>query len=144
MLDVIRDMPFITAILAGILGQMVKVVSFLVVEKRVNYKRFVQTDGAPNLDTTTFSALTVAVGMAGGFDSIVFALAVCITAIILVDTMNVKNAASRQAEAVGLLLEGLRRNRSKGTPRNRGNSYTPVDVFSGVVLGVLFALFVYE
>ena len=144
MLDVVRDLPFITAILAGALGQMVKVVSFLIVEKRVNYRRFVQTDGAPNLHTTTFSALTVAVGMAAGFDSIVFALAVCVTAIVLVDTMNVRNAASRQAEAVGLLLDGLRRNRSKGTPKRQGYSYTPVDVFSGVLIGVLFALLVYD
>jgi hypothetical protein len=142
--DVIRNMPFITAIMAGLLGQMVKVISFLIAEKRVDYRRFVQTDGAPNLHSTTFSALTVAVGMTAGFDSIVFALAVCMTAIILVDTMNVKNAASRQAEAVGLLLERLRRNRSHGVPRIRGNSYSPVDLFSGVLLGVLFALFVYE
>jgi uncharacterized protein len=144
MLDVVRDMPFITAILAGALGQIVKVVSFLVVEKRVNYRRFVQTDGAPNLHTTTFSALTVAVGSTAGFDSIVFALAVCITAIILVDTMNVRNAASRQAEAVGLLLEGLRRKGPKVASKRQGYSYTPIDVFSGVLLGVLFALFVYD
>jgi acid phosphatase family membrane protein YuiD len=143
MLDVVRDMPFITAILAGILCQMVKVVSFLVLEKRVNYRRFVQPDGAPNLHSATFSALTVAVGLAGGFDSIVFALSVCMTAIVLVDTMNVRNAASRQAELVELLLERLRRKGSKGTPKRLGNSYTPVDVLSGVLLGVLFALVVY-
>ncbi len=85
------------------------------------------------------TALTIAVGMAEGFDSVVFGLALCLTSIILVDTMNVKNARSRQAEAVALLLERLRGHRSMDGTR-RKNSYTPVDVFSGVILGVVFAL----
>lgn len=140
MLELIRPMPFIVAIAAGMVAQAVKVVSFIVVEKRVNYKRFVQADGTPNLHGTTFSALTVAVGMSAGFDSLVFGLALCITSIILVDTMNVKNATSRQAEAVDQLMERLR-GRGPGAPR--GNSYTPIDVFSGVVLGGTFAFFVY-
>jgi hypothetical protein len=139
MLDIIRDMPFVVAILAGIFAQVVKVVSFLVMEKRVDYRRFVETDGMPNMHSTTFSALTIAVGFAAGFESVVFGLVLCLTSIVLVDTMNVKNARSRQAEAVSLLLERLRGHRSK-TGERRRNSYTPVDVLSGVVLGAVFAL----
>jgi len=143
MLNVIHDMPFVVAILAGIFGQIVKVVSFIIVEKRVDYRRFVETDGMPNTHSTTFSALTVGVGLTGGFDSVVFGLALCLTSIILVDTMNVKNARSRQAEAVALLLERLRGHRSKDGTR-RKNSYTPVDVFSGVILGAVFAILFHQ
>lgn len=140
MLDTIRQMPFIIAIAAGVIAQAVKVVSFLIVEKRVNYRRFVQADGAPNLHSTTFSALTIAIGRTAGFDSVVFGLALCMTSIILVDTMNVKNAASRQAEAVELLMSRLR---GRAVKTIRGNSYTPIDVFSGVVLGGIFCMIVY-
>ncbi len=140
MLETIRQMPFIVAIVAGILAQAIKVISFLIVEKRVNYRRFVQADGAPNLHSTTFSALTVAVGRTAGFDSVVFGLALCMTSIILVDTMNVKNAASRQAEAVQLLTSRLRGRTARSS---RGNSYTPIDVLSGVALGGAFCLIVY-
>jgi len=143
MINAIRDIPFMVAILAGVFGQMVKVVSFLVMEKRVDYRRFVETDGMPNMHSTTFSALTVAVGITEGFDSVVFGLALCLTAIVLVDTMNVKNARSRQAEAVALLLERLRGHRSKGGKR-RKYSYTPIDVVTGVILGAVFALLVYQ
>ncbi len=142
--DAIRDMPFVVAILAGLLGQTAKVISFLIVEKRVNYRRFVQADGAPNTHTTTFSALAVAVGKTAGFDSVVFALAVGITSIVLVDTLNVRNAASRQAEAVEVLLKRLRGDRSKPLGGRAGYSYTPLDVFSGVLLGVLFAFSAYR
>jgi hypothetical protein len=143
MFDLIRDMPFVVAILAGVFAQIVKVVSFLVMEKRVDYRRFVETDGMPNMHGTTFSALTIAVGLTAGFGSVVFGLVLCLTSIVLVDTMNVKNAQSRQAEAVALLVERLRGRRWAAGERRR-NSYTPLDVFSGVVLGVVFALLFYH
>ena len=143
MLNAIREMPFVVAILAGILAQAAKVVSFLIVEKRVDYRRFVETDGMPNMNSTTFSALSVAVGLTAGFDSVVFGLALCLTSIVLVDTMNVKNAQSRQAEAVALLLERLRGHR-QGRGDRRKYSYTPLDVFSGVIIGAVFALVVYH
>jgi hypothetical protein len=136
-------MPFVVAILAGVFAQIVKVVSFLVMEKRVDYRRFVETDGMPNMHGTTFSALTIAVGLTAGFGSVVFGLVLCLTSIVLVDTMNVKNAQSRQAEAVALLVERLRGRRWAAGERRR-NSYTPLDVFSGVVLGVVFALLFYH
>jgi acid phosphatase family membrane protein YuiD len=143
MVEMIHDKPFIVAIMAGIAAQLIKVVSFLIIEKKVNYRRFVQTDGAPNMHISTFSALATAVGLTAGFDSLPFAFAICITSIIVVDTMNVKNATSRQAEAIGLLLARLRRSGHSGVPGNSRNSYTPVDAFSGVLLGILFALLIY-
>lgn len=143
MVDLIRDKPFIVAILAGIIAQAIKVVSFLIIEKKVNYRRFVQTDGAPNMHSATFSALATAVGLTSGFGSLSFAFAICITSIILVDTINVKNAATRQAQAVGLLLSKLRRDQLPPGAGNLSNSYTPVDVFSGVLLGILFAISIY-
>lgn len=141
MVEVFQNKLFLVAILAGACAQFLKVLSFLVLEKKVNYKRFVQTDGSPNMHSSAFSALTVAVGMREGFDSMLFAFGLCLTAIIVVDTMNVKNATSRQAEAVLQILDRLRKRPS--TPgRNANLSYTPVDVFSGMVVGVAVALLV--
>lgn len=93
------------------------------------------------MHSTTFSALSVAVGLKDGFDSLPFALAICLTAIILVDTMNVKNATSRQAKAVMLLLGRLRKRQMRsGLPSYHRLSFTPFDVFAGAVFGVIFAL----
>ena len=143
MLEAIRNYPFLVAILAGACAQFVKVISFLVVEKKLNYKRLVQADGAPNMHSTTFSALSVAVGFKDGFSSLSFALAICLTAIILVDTMKVKNATSRQAEAVMMLLGRFRKRQTKsGLPIYHQLSFTPFDVFTGTGFGVLFALVV--
>jgi acid phosphatase family membrane protein YuiD len=143
MLELIRSKPFLVAILAGASAQLLKVLTFLILEKKVNYRRFVQTDGAPNMHSTAFAALTVAVGMTEGFSSLAFAIGVCITSIILVDILNVKNATSRHAEAILLLMDRLRKRPSPANSNNSGLSYTPLDVFSGLGLGVGFALLVF-
>jgi acid phosphatase family membrane protein YuiD len=143
MMEMIQDKPFIVAIVAGILAQVIKVASFLIIEKKVNYRRFVQTDGAPNMHVSTFSALATAVGLTAGFDSLPFAITICMASIIVVDTMNVKNATTRQAEAIGLLLSRLRKSGHAGVAANSANSYTPIDIFSGVLLGILFTLLIY-
>ena len=137
MLESIGTKPFLVAIIAGACAQFVKVLSFLIIEKKVNYRRFVQTDGAPNMHSTAFAALSVAVGFQEGFQSLSFGFAVCLTSIILVDTLNVKTAASRQAEAVLVLLERV----GKPPPPlvRKGLSYTPMDVFSGTAMGIFLA-----
>ena len=145
-MDFIQSKPFLVAILAGACAQLLKVVSYLIIEKRVNYRRFVQTHGAPNMHATAFSALMVSVGLKDGFDSLPFSIAACLTAIILVDTMNVKNATSRQAEAVYAILDRLRKrplaNEMAAGPGPKP-SYTPLDVFSGMVLGIIVAVLIF-
>lgn len=140
MLDVIRDKPFLVAIIAGGSAQLLKAIAFIIAERRVDYRRLVQTDGAPNLHSAAFAALTMAVGRMAGFDSLVFGFAGCLTAIILVDTMNVKNATSRQKEAVLLIVDRLLNRQPQPDDRIPRLSYSPMDVIAGVVLGVLVAL----
>ena len=71
---------------------------------------------------------------------LLFALAVCVTAIIMVDTLNVKNATSRHAEAILVIMDWLRRKKPVAQEYNSRQSYTPMDVFTGMGLGVLVAL----
>jgi acid phosphatase family membrane protein YuiD len=143
-LDVIRDKPFLVAILAGTGAQLLKVIAFLIAEKRVNYRRFVQPGGAPNMHSATFGALMLAVALVDGFGSQTFALAAVLTAIILVDTMNVKNATSRQKEAVLLILDRVRQRQPRPEDRIPRRSYTPVDVFVGLAAGMAFAFLFYR
>ena len=140
MLELIQGQPFLVAFAAGACAQFVKVLSFLILEKRVNLRRFVQTHGSPNMHSAAFSGLTVAVGFHSGFDSLAFSIAVCITAIIVVDTMNVKTATSKQAEAILLIMDRVRKRQPPAGPRKPSSSYTPVDVFTGMAVGIFVAM----
>ena len=140
----LTNQPFLVAILAGAVAQAIKVITFLFLEKRVNYRRFVQADGSPNMHAAAMSALSMTVGLRDGFDSIIFILALCLTVVVCVDTMNVKSATSQQAEVVDLILKRLRqRRKSRLKPPKQGQSYTRVDVFTGVFIGIGFALLVF-
>lgn len=132
--------PVLLAFSAGLLAQAVKVLSFLLLEKRINFRRFVETDGAPNMHSAAFAALTVGVGQLSGTRSLEFAVAGCFAALVTVDTWNVKRAASLQAEVVDLLLSRVR---PQGpVPLRRPLSYSVIDVLSGTVLGITVGLVV--
>jgi len=123
------------------MAQAIKVLSFLVLEKRINYRRFVQTDGTPNMHSAAFAALTLEVAIRDGFGSIPFALALCVTAMVSVDIWNVKRAASRHAELIELILDRIGRTERPEAAR-KALSYTPVDVLAGTALGCIVALLV--
>jgi acid phosphatase family membrane protein YuiD len=135
--------PFMVAVVAALVAQSIKVVSFMILEKRVNYRRFVQTDGSPNMHSAAFAALSLYVGFLEGFGSIEFTLALCMTAMTSVDIWNVKNAASRHAELIELIITRVSKEPGVALARSRkALSYTPIDVLSGTALGVVVALMV--
>jgi hypothetical protein len=134
--------PYLVAILAGATAQIIKVLSFLIVEKRVNYKRFVQPDGSPNMHCSAMSALTVYVGFMDGFGTMTFALSLCLTLMIVVDTLNVKQAHSQQQEVVLILLDRWQPKHEAWVRSRKALSYTRMDVLSGTALGIVLTLLV--
>jgi acid phosphatase family membrane protein YuiD len=127
---------------AGLAAQTIKVLSFLILEKRVNYKRFVQPAGSPNMHSAAMSALTLSVGLLDGFASIPFALSLCLTLMVTVDTWNVKQAHSRQQEVILLLVDRWSTKHSRWAKSRKALSYTPMDVLSGTALGIVITVLI--
>jgi uncharacterized protein len=138
--DLFISRPLLLGISAGLSAQAIKVLSFLLLEKRINFRRFAETDGAPNMHSAAFAALTVGVGMQSGTGSLEFAVTACFSTLVTVDMWNVKRAASLQAEVVDLLLSRVR---PQGpVPLRRPLSYSVIDVLTGTVLGISIGLMV--
>jgi acid phosphatase family membrane protein YuiD len=153
MIDIIRDNPFLVAILAAWFAQTIKVLTFLLLEKRVNLRRFVQSEGTPNMHSSAMTALTLAVGFKDGFMSPLFALSICLSSLIFVNTVGVKNHASRHTEIVELIIDRFAQ-RKNGKRRAKGARekyrkiaeqvrYAPIDVIVGMAFGVVVALILY-
>jgi acid phosphatase family membrane protein YuiD len=138
MLDAPIARPLLIGILAGLSAQGMKVVSFLLLEKRINFRRLIETDGAPNMHSAAFTAMSVAIGRSSGFGSLEFGVAACLTALVTVDMWNVKRAASRQAEMVDWIIQKLRPGAL--TRARRPLSYSALDVLTGTAIGVAAAL----
>jgi len=130
--------PLIVGILGGFFAQGMKVVSFLLLEKRINFRRMLETDGAPNMHSAAFAALAVAIGSAVGFGSLLFGVTACFSALVTVDLWNVKRAASRQAEMVELIIQKLRPGAL--VHARRPLSYSALDVLTGTAIGIATAL----
>lgn len=137
LLDTPLARPLVVGFTAGLAAQAFKLISFLVLEKRINFRRLVETDGAPNMHSAAFAGLTTAIAQQDGLGSLAFALASSLTALVTVDIWNVKHAASRQADVVDLIARRLRPDLA-GAAR-RSLSYTVFDVLAGTSLGVALA-----
>jgi acid phosphatase family membrane protein YuiD len=128
----------VIGLLGGLVAQSLKVLSFLILEKRINFRRLLETDGAPNMHSAAFTALSLAVGRELGFESLEFAVTACFASLVTVDLWNVKRAASQQAQMVDMIMEKLRP--ARRPPARRPMSYSVLDVLAGTVLGAATAL----
>ncbi len=137
-LDATLARPLVVGIVAGLAAQTFKLFSFLVLEKRINFRRLVETDGAPNMHSAAFAGLTTAIAQRNGLESLEFALAAGLTALVTVDIWNVKHAASRQADVVNSIVRRVKPDLLGGADR-RSLSYTVFDVLAGTGVGVALA-----
>lgn len=144
MSELVQNSAFLAAVVAAMTAQTIKVVSFLLLEKRVNFKRFVETAGTPNMHSAAFGALTLYVGLIDGFGSLTFSVSLSVSAIASVDIWNVKRAASRHAEVIDLILDRLSRTDGDFARSRKALSYTPVDVLSGTVLGCIVTMLLFQ
>lgn len=129
--------PLVVGVVAGLAAQTLKLFSFLILEKRINFRRLVETDGAPNMHSAAFAGLTTAIAQSDGLATLEFALAASLTTLITVDIWNVKHAASRQADVVDSIVRRIRPELA-GAER-RSLSYTVFDVLAGTGVGVALA-----
>lgn len=97
-----------------------------------------RSGGMPSGHAASMTALTTSIGIAEGFSSSIFALALASTIIILYDAVHVRYAVGEQGEVLNRLL---RQNGGKPLPIVEGHTVPQVVV--GVILGALVGLLVW-
>ena len=112
----LANSTLITALIAMFLTQVVKIIYYSIVEKKVNWIHWFEAGGMPSSHSALVCSLMLMVGLRQGFDSVLFAIAAVFSAIVMYDAMKVR------AEEVG---------------------HTLVEVSTGGVLGVLIAIFLH-
>jgi acid phosphatase family membrane protein YuiD len=114
--DLFLNSALITAVIAMLLTQVIKIVYYFIIEKRLNWVHFFEAGGMPSSHSALVCSLTMMVGLCEGFDSILFAIAAVFSAIVMYDAMKVR------AEEVG---------------------HTLIEVFTGGLLGLVIVLISY-
>jgi acid phosphatase family membrane protein YuiD len=77
--------PILHALLCGFLVQISKVLTFLLQERKINVRRFVETGGMPSSHAASVMALSTCVGLREGFGSVLFGVVLYFSLIVMYD-----------------------------------------------------------
>ncbi len=130
------------AVAAWFAAQALKIPTYWLIEKQLDWKRFFGSGGMPSSHTAFVIALTIMIGAVEGFDTSLFAAAVVLSAIVMYDASGVRRETGVQGQ---VLNEIVRKVFVDGQPITDVElkelvGHTKVEVAGGFIVGVLTAL----
>ena len=118
--------------------QTFKVLTELIVNKRLDVKRIIGAGGMPSSHSAVVCSLATCVGKEYGFGSGIFAIAMVMAFVVMYDAAGVRRAAGKQARILNKILEtpGLTTVEVQ-EKLVEVLGHTPVQVFVGAILGIV-------
>jgi acid phosphatase family membrane protein YuiD len=126
-----------------VLAQVLKFVGGMIREKRIDLSYFIRPGGMPSAHSALVTSLAVSIGVLEGFNSTAFAISAIFAMIVLYDAAGVRRSVSRQSIILNRILIELREKRPKDFEHDVREliGHTPIQVFTGGILGIAYALF---
>lgn len=140
-----HNICFWSALAAWMFAQFVKLVSRFAVTRQIDFAIFVSTGGMPSAHTAMACALATAVGLQEGFGTPMFALAVAFASVVMFDAQSVRRAAGQQARLLNQIVAELFKEHHLSEHKLAELlGHTRLEVFVGMITGVLVALVFYS
>lgn len=95
---------------------------------------FTRSGGMPSGHTASFMGLSTYLGWCAGFDSGIFALAICTTIIVIYDAVNVRYAVGKQGELLNLMADDSNKDYKK---LKVVKGHTVPQVIVGAIIGAI-------
>lgn len=136
--DIVHNKCIYIPFLLWLAIQTFKVVSELIINKKLNVRRIVGAGGMPSSHSAIVCSIAVLIGREYGFDTGIFALATIFAFIVMYDAAGVRRAAGKQARILNKILEtpGLTTVEVQGK-LIEALGHTPIQVFVGALLGII-------
>lgn len=136
--EIIHNKCIYIPFILWILIQSFKVLTELIINKRLDVKRIIGAGGMPSSHSAIVSSLATCVGKEYGFNSGIFAIAFVMAFVVMYDAAGVRRAAGKQAGILNKILEtpGLTTLEVQEKLVEM-LGHTPIQVFVGAILGVL-------
>ncbi len=134
----ILDVVFV----AWFIAQFYKVIVSIIIDKKLNIKRFWETGGMPSSHSSTVSALTTSIGIVYGTGTPLFAVSIVFAIIVLHDAAGIRRAAGKQASVLNRLGTSLSKffdERFSDEQLKELLGHTPVEVLVGTIVGIAVA-----
>ncbi len=141
--NLFRTPWFWSTFLSWMLAQGIKMLVDLLRTGRLDISYLVSTGGMPSAHSAMVSGLAASIGLTEGFGSPIAMLSVGVAGITMFDAAGVRNAAGHQARILNKLLDELFREHRLNEQRLKELlGHTRLEVFVGMILGVLCAMLV--
>jgi acid phosphatase family membrane protein YuiD len=140
-----RNRIFVASISSWFTAQVLKVVLGVLKDRRFNFKWLISSGGMPSSHVAVSACLTASIGLYYGFDSGLFAMALCFAAITMFDAQGVRWHSGKQAQALNRILEDIYSNKGiQEAPLKQLIGHTPIEVYAGMALGIVMAVLFYR
>ncbi len=129
------------AMASACVAQIIKFFLFTFQSRKINFKIFTTTGGMPSAHSAGVMALSIMVAIQQGYDSPLFAVALGFSLIIMYDAAGLRRAAGKTAACLNRMMDDFYHHdlQSVGGKLKELLGHTPLEVFCGAVLGVIFA-----
>lgn len=128
----------VALLLANQIAQIFKTIRVAFSKKKFNLKLLFATGGMPSSHSSTVTAMATSVGLVEGFDSTIFAVAVCFSTVVMVDAAGLRRSASKQAKILNKMMVEIFAKDKEFQPNRLKEflGHTPIEVFVGALLGI--------
>ncbi len=131
----------LVTILCSCLAQTVKIVSKLIVTRRLDLRLLTKTGGMPSSHSCCTAGMAVSVGFIDGFNSVTFAIAFSLAMIVMYDAAGLRRSVGVQARILNQIVNELFSDHPKLSSARIKEflGHTPVEVFVGAAMGTAIA-----
>jgi uncharacterized protein len=129
------------AVGAWVVAQVLKTARALWLTRRLNLNYMVSSGGMPSSHSALVTGLATAVGRVDGLRSTSFALAAVLAGVVMYDAAGVRLAVSKQARILNIMVDDFFHERGLNEQRlHELIGHTPVQVFAGALVGIVFGI----
>jgi acid phosphatase family membrane protein YuiD len=142
--QLVANRALMCAISAWFVAQVLKTVVFAVLERRVNWRKLVDTGGLPSAHSALVVGLTAGIGLNDGWHTTAFAISLVFALVVMYDAIGIRQEAGKHADLLNELLRiaVIRDVYQQQQELKELLGHTPLEVFAGALIGVMMALFV--
>jgi uncharacterized protein len=143
LIDLFRTPCFWAAFASWLTAQCTKMLIGFRKTHRLDFSYVVSTGGMPSAHSATVAGLATSLGLREGFGSSLFVLALAFAILTMFDAATVRRATGVQARLLNEIIDEIfKAHRFSERKLKELLGHTRLEVFMGLLIGVLVALFV--
>lgn len=133
--DLSNNFVLISALTAWLIAQILKVLFFVIQNRKFDIERLVGSGGMPSSHSALVVSLACSIGIVDGISSDIFALSFIFACVVMYDAAGVRRATGHQAKFLNELIRDVLEGHPFDLRFKELIGHTPLEVFAGAFLG---------